>query len=82
MYWHSVMILLQYEQNLQKGVVKMADKLTMRDIRPRKGKLDDIPVEQLKADRERMSVAYMANHYGVSKATMYRALRKAGLING
>jgi DNA-binding MurR/RpiR family transcriptional regulator len=27
-----------------------------------------------------MSVGYMAQHYGVSKSTMYRALRKAGLI--
>lgn len=60
----------------------MAEKLTMRNVRPRKGKLDDIPIEQLRADRERMSVAYMAMHYGVSKATMYRALRKAGLVNG
>ena len=43
--------------------------------------MDDVPREQLAADRERMSVAYMAAKYGVSKATMYRALRKAGLVN-
>lgn len=59
----------------------MAEKLTLRTVRPRKSKLDDIPVAQLKADRERMSVGYMAMHYGVSKSTMYRALRRAGLID-
>lgn len=60
----------------------MPDKLTLRDLRPHKSKLDDIPREQLAADRERMSVAYMAAKYSVSKATMYRALRKAGLVDG
>lgn len=60
----------------------MAEKLTLRTIRPRKSKLDDIPIDQLRADRARMSVGYMAMHYGVSKSTMYRALRKAGLIDG
>ena len=55
------------------------DKLTLKKSKP--GKLDNIPVEQLRADRERMSVGYMAQHYGVSKSTMYRALRKAGLVN-
>lgn len=59
----------------------MTEKLTLNTLRPRKSKLDDIPIEQLRADRERMSVGYMAMHYGVSKSTMYRALRKAGLIN-
>lgn len=58
------------------------DKLTMRDLNPRTSKLDSVSVEQLRADRKRMSVAYMAQHYGVSKSTMYRALRKAGLVNG
>lgn len=56
-------------------------KLTLRDLHPRKSKLDDISREQLATDRERMSVAYMAAKYGVSKSTMYRALRKAGLVN-
>lgn len=56
------------------------EKLTLRTPKP--GKLDSIPVEQLRADRERMSVGYMARHYGVSRSTMYRALRKAGLIDG
>lgn len=60
----------------------MADKLTLRDLKPRKSKLDDVPVEQLADDRSRMSVAYMAAKYNVSKTTMYRALRKAGLVNG
>lgn len=58
------------------------DKLTLHDLHPRKGKLDDISDAQLRADRERMSVGYMAAQYGVSKATMYRRLRKAGLVNG
>ena len=57
-------------------------KLTLRDLHPRKSKLDDVPREQLAAYREIMIVAYMAVKYGVSKATMYRALRKAGLVNG
>ena len=56
------------------------EKLTLRTPKP--GKLDNVPVEQLRADRERMSVGYMARHYGVSRSTMYRALRKAGLIDG
>ena len=59
----------------------MQKKLTLRDLHPRKSKLDDVPREQLAADREYMSVAYMAAKYEVSKATMYRALRKAGLVN-
>ncbi len=57
-------------------------KLTLRDLNPRVGKLDNISDEQLREDREAMSVAYMAVKYGVSKATMYRRLRKAGLVNG
>ena len=56
------------------------DKLTLKKSKP--GKLDNISVDQLRADRERMSVAYMARHYGVSRSTMYRALRKAGLVDG
>lgn len=60
----------------------MDEKLTLRDLRPRKSKLDGITDEQLRADRERMSVGYMAELYGVSKATLYRRLRKAGLVNG
>lgn len=60
----------------------MDEKLTLRDLRPRKTKLDGITDEQLRADRERMSVGYMAERYGVSKATLYRRLRKAGLVNG
>lgn len=56
------------------------EKLTLRTPKP--GKLDNVPVDQLRADRERMSVGYMARHYGVSRSTMYRALRKAGLIDG
>jgi transcriptional regulator of acetoin/glycerol metabolism len=56
------------------------EKLTLRTPKP--GKLDNVPVEQLRADRERMSVGYMARHYGVSRSTMYRALRKAGLVDG
>lgn len=59
----------------------MSEKLTLRTLKPRTSKLDSIPVEQLRADRERMSVGYMAQHYNVSKSTMYRALRKAGLIH-
>lgn len=59
----------------------MTKKLTLRDLHPRKSKLDDIPIEQLAADRSHMSVAYMAAKYGVSKATMYRQLRKAGLVD-
>lgn len=59
----------------------MQRKLTLRDLHPRKSKLDDISREQLAADRAYMSVAYMAAKYEVSKATMYRALRKAGLVN-
>lgn len=55
------------------------EKLTLR--KPRKPKFD-VTVEQLKADREHMSVGYMAMHYGVSKSTVYRALRKWGLIDG
>lgn len=55
------------------------EKLTL--MKPRTSKLDAIPIEQLRADRERMSVGYMAQHYGVSKSTMYRALRKVGLVN-
>ena len=56
----------------------MSEKLTLR--KPKPGKLDNVTVEQLKLDRERMSVGYMAKEYGVSKSTMYRALRKAGLV--
>lgn len=56
------------------------EKLTLRDIKPRKSKLDGITDEQLAADRQRMSVGYMAAKYGVSKATLYRRLRKAGLV--
>lgn len=59
----------------------MAEKLTLRDLRPRKSKLDGITDAQLAADRARMSVGYMAQEYGVSKATLYRRLRKAGLVN-
>ena len=58
------------------------EKLTLRDIRPRKTKLGDISDEQLARDRKRMSVGYMAQYYGVSKATLYRRLRKAGLVHG
>ena len=58
----------------------MDKKLTLKTIKP--GKLDNISVDQLRADRERMSVAYMARHYGVSRSTMYRALRQAGLVDG
>lgn len=58
----------------------MDKKLTLKTTKP--GKLDGVSVDQLRSDRERMSVAYMARHYGVSRSTMYRALRKAGLING
>lgn len=58
----------------------MDKKLTIKTAKP--GKLDGISVDQLRSDRERMSVAYMARHYGVSRSTMYRALRKAGLIDG
>ena len=43
----------------------MTKKLTLRDLHPRKSKLDDIPVEQLADDRSHMSVAYMAAKYGV-----------------
>lgn len=61
----------------------MAEKLTLRDIhkaqRPRK--LDGLTREQLASDREQMSVGYMARHYGVSRATMYRKLREVGLIH-
>lgn len=60
----------------------MTEKLTLHTIPKRKLKLEGVTVEQLAADRERMSVGYMAQHYGVSKSTMYRALRKAGLIDG
>ena len=56
------------------------EKLTLRSKKP--GKLDNVSPEQLALDRERMSVGYMAELYGVSKSTMYRALRKAGLVNG
>lgn len=59
----------------------MQKKLTLRDLHPRKSKLDDIPQDQLAAERAYMSVAYMAAKYEVSKATMYRALRKAGLVD-
>lgn len=55
-------------------------KLTLRDIHPRKTKLDGITAAQLAEDRKSMSVGYMANKYGVSKSTIYRALREAGLI--
>lgn len=58
------------------------EKLTLRDIRPRKSKLDGITDEQLAADRQRMSVGYMADKYNVSKSTLYRRLRKAGLVHG
>lgn len=58
------------------------EKLTLRDLRPRKSKLDGISDEQLASDRERMSVGYMSELYGVSKATLYRRLRKAGLVDG
>lgn len=58
------------------------EKLTLRDIKPRKTKLDGITDEQLANDRSRMSVGYMAQQYGVSKATLYRRLRKAGLVHG
>lgn len=67
---------------LMGGIYIMAEKLTLRDLRPRKSKLDGITDEQLAADRARMSVGYMAQQYGVSKATLYRRLRKAGLVNG
>lgn len=63
----------------------MAGKLTLRDIngkQTRKKKLDRISDEQLKADHERMSVGYQARLYKVSKTTLYRRLREAGLING
>ena len=58
------------------------EKLTLHAIHKRGCKLDGISNEQLAADRTRMSVGYMAQHYGVSKSTMYRALRKAGLVHG
>jgi len=58
------------------------EKLTLRDLRPRKTLLADISDEQLAEDRKLMSVGYMAAHYGVSKATLYRRLRKAGLVHG
>lgn len=60
-------------------------KLTLRDVnttRTRKKKLDRISDAQLKADHERMSVAYQARLYKVSKTTLYRRLREAGLVNG
>ena len=59
----------------------MSDKLTMRDVNTYRKKLDNISDDQLREDRQHMSVAYMAQHYGVSKSTMYRALRKAGLVH-
>ena len=58
----------------------MDKKLTLKDPKP--GKLDSISVDQLRTDREHMSVGYMARKYGVSRSTMYRALRKAGLVDG
>ena len=57
----------------------MQEKLTL--MSERKTKLSGISDEQLRRDRERMAVGYMAKFYGVSKSTMYRALRKAGLLN-
>lgn len=63
----------------------MAEKLTLRDIngkQTRRKKLDRISDEQLKEDHERMSVGYQARLYKVSKTTLYRRLREAGLING
>ena len=63
----------------------MAEKLTLRDIngpRTRRKKLDRISDEQLKADHERMSVGYQARLYKVSKTTLYRRLREAGLVDG
>lgn len=59
-------------------------KLTLRDINPRKPrrkKLDSISDEQLRADHDRMSVGYQARVYKVSKTTLYRRLREAGLVN-
>lgn len=62
----------------------MAEKLTLHDIaKPaRKKKLDGISDEQLREDHEKMSVGYQARVYGVSKTTLYRRLREAGLVNG
>ena len=60
----------------------MQEKLTLSSLRERKTKLGGVSDEQLRKDRERMSVGYMARYYGVSKSTMYRALRKAGLVDG
>ena len=53
-------------------------KLTL-DRRPRKPAFN-LSREQLERDRSMMSVGYMAKHYGVSKSTIYRALRREGLI--
>jgi hypothetical protein len=55
-------------------------KLCLEGGHGRPAKLDHISPEQLAYDRERMSVGYMARHYGVCKATMYRYLRRAGLV--
>lgn len=41
-----------------------------------------IPREDLERARQTMSVNYMARHFGVSRSTMYRLLREAGLTNG
>ena len=60
-------------------------KLTLWDLNPnrtRRKKLDRISDEQLRSDHERMSVGYQARLYGVSKETLYKRLREAGLVNG
>lgn len=40
-----------------------------------------IPREELELARRTMSVNYMARHFGVSRSTMYRLLREAGLTH-
>lgn len=37
--------------------------------------------EDLRRARQTMSVNYMARHFGVSRSTIYRLLRKEGLID-
>ena len=49
---------------------------------PRKSRRRKVVITQdeLRKNRDRMSVNYMAQYYGVSRATMYRILREAALI--
>ena len=56
-------------------------KLELATRRGPKNKLT-VTREELASKRQQMSVGVMAKYYGVSKSTIYKYLREAGLVNG